>query len=525
MKIKELMSLELFKTCKLLTENIGLDNDIDSAMVLEALDIENWSKKNQLILTSYYAFKDLTDAEITIFFQKMKKLGVSGLVVKTDRFISTIPTRLINLCFEYRIPLIKIEQDISYEKIILTIYEPLLNHQGHLLRTYYDVRQRFTKVERNLHSFNQIMETLYQLTEFPCTLKIPTLSVDIHYGTPFENYIVSEKAYIETTEFTKHHYERLRLLPFDGGRGITALKAEIKTNFTSECTLIVYQEKGTIDESHMMILENAIDILYERLQMEYLLKKDRYTRLNNLADAILQNTPTSLDELNSLLDDANMNRYKYYQGIAFSSNGEPDKQSKQEILTKLSALRKHEIFFEHYNYTIILYNLETPQQEIKKEQLLTLFDPTMIAEYEWTISLSLLKEKKELKEILLECLDTIRFNQLFRIDSIVSINDLGIFRYFMQENQIQQLEKLIPDKLYNLWENHYDLFLTLYSFFQSGRNYKKTAELLFMHSKSIRYRLNKIEHLLNIDLTNPIQLVNYEIGTYLLKTKRRDNDD
>jgi purine catabolism regulator len=79
-----------------------------------------------------------------------------------------------------------VEQEISYEKIMLTIYEPLLNHQGHLLRTYYDVRQRFTKVERNLHSFEQIMETFYQLIQLPCTLSIPALSLDIHKGPSFE---------------------------------------------------------------------------------------------------------------------------------------------------------------------------------------------------------------------------------------------------------------------------------------------------------------------------------------------------
>ncbi|MCI5684415.1 MAG: helix-turn-helix domain-containing protein, partial [Enterococcus gallinarum] len=60
-----------------------------------------------------------------------------------------------------------------------------------------------------------------------------------------------------------------------------------------------------------------------------------------------------------------------------------------------------------------------------------------------------------------------------------------------------------------------------YTFFISNRNYKKTAEALFLHSKTIRYRLNKIEQLLEIDLTNPIQLVNYEIGTYLLELKKR----
>ena len=44
---------------------------------------------------------------------------------------------------------------------------------------------------------------------------------------------------------------------------------------------------------------------------------------------------------------------------------------------------------------------------------------------------------------------------------------------------------------------------------------------MFLHSKTIRYRLNKVEQLLDIDLANPLQLLNYEIATYIIKMRRR----
>lgn len=523
MKIKELMALELFQSCKLLTKDIGLDNEVDSAMVLEALDIENWSQKNQLILTSFYAFNDLPESEFVTFFEKMKKVGVSGLLIKMDRLITMIPDWLIDYCFRYEIPLIKVEQEISYEKIILTIYEPLLNHRGHLLRTYYDVRQRFTKVGRNVHSFENIMETFYQLIQLPCSLDIPSLNIHLYYDSPFEIAKILERSYVQTNEFTKNIYQRVTFNT-SSGQQMTALASEIATPFDQLSTLMVYQQDEIITESQMMILENVIDIIYERLQTEYLIKKDRYTRLNNLADAILQNTPSSPDELNSLLDDAKINHHKYYQGIAFSAKNGDTQALDRNILKQLCSLRPKRIFFEHYNYTIILFNLETPAKEIQKKEIQKLFDTSFIKTNELTFSMSLVKEKKGLKEILLECLDAIRFNQVLQIDPIVSISDLGIFRYFMQEEQLDQLERLIPEQLKKLWEESPDLFDTLYTFFQSGRNYKRTAEILFLHSKTIRYRLNKIEGLLKIDLTNPLQLVNYEIGTYLLHQRSENND-
>ncbi|MBR8699789.1 PucR family transcriptional regulator ligand-binding domain-containing protein [Enterococcus casseliflavus] len=107
-----------------------------------------------MILTSFYAFKDQSPEELRVFFEKMQQIGVSGLVIKVDRLIPMIPDWVIELSFAYQIPLIKVQQEVSYEAIMLAVYEPLLNHQTQLLRTYYEVRQRFMKVERNHSSFD-----------------------------------------------------------------------------------------------------------------------------------------------------------------------------------------------------------------------------------------------------------------------------------------------------------------------------------------------------------------------------------
>ncbi|MCW3744684.1 PucR family transcriptional regulator ligand-binding domain-containing protein [Enterococcus gallinarum] len=133
----------------------------------------------------------------------MQQIGVSGLVVKVDRLIPMIPEWIIGLSFDYQIPLIKVQQDVSYEAIMLAVYEPLLNHQTHLLRTYYEVRQRFMKVERNHSSFEQIMQEFYQLIEKPCSLRIPHLDVQVAIGQSFKNYVVTKSEPMKTIEFTK----------------------------------------------------------------------------------------------------------------------------------------------------------------------------------------------------------------------------------------------------------------------------------------------------------------------------------
>ncbi|WP_208559082.1 PucR family transcriptional regulator [Marinilactibacillus kalidii] len=521
MYIKDLLELDLLDSAKVLTGQIGLDNLLESVMVLEAIDIEKWSKKNQLILTSFYALSHESEETVRAFFEKMSKIGVSGLIIKVDRFIVMIPTWVIELGIEYGIPLIKVSKEVSYEAIMLSVYEPIINHQSHLLRTYYDVRQRFMKLERNLSSFDQIMQEFYQLIGKSCSLTIPSLDVAIHLGNTYTNYVMMDASPMKNIPFTKNRYEYLKLFSHEHNQQITAIKVAIINSHTENCTLLVYQKNKEIAESKMMIIENVIDVIYEHLQMEYIIKKDRFTRLNNLADAILQNNSSNLKELTHLLEEADMNQFDYFQGIAFSSDMYEDHPHKQEILSKLRELKTRHIFFEHLNYFIILYNIPNPNTAVTKAKAATIFDHLHLEKNKDTIAISRVKSKADLKEILHECQDIFKFNRQFYIASLLGYDDLGIFGSFVRENQLEKIDQIVPDSLYQLWENDPDLFETLYTFFQSNRNFKVTAETLFLHSKTIRYRLNKIEKNLGIDLTNPIQLVNYEIGTYLLQLKKR----
>lgn len=521
MNIKEMMSLDIFQSSKLLTGNIGLENDINSVMVLEAVDIEKWSRKNQLILTSFYAFDNLTQEEMRTFFKKMHTIGVSGLVVKMERLIKIIPEWMVDLCFEFQIPLIKVEQNITYEQIMLTIYEPILNYQSHILRTYYEVRQRFTKINRNLSSFDQIMREFYQLIKKDCALLIPDSDIQISYGAPHKDAVIGHQIKMDNSEFTKNHYELLTLYSQKDAQETTALKVSITNNFTADCTLLVYQKSKDFKETDLMIIENAVDILQEKMQMEYLIKKDRYARLNNLADAILQNTPSNIHELDSLLNEADMNQFPYYQGIAFSTKSFNSNQLKKQVRDTLRTLMKHEIFFEHHNYLIILYNFSETETAVGKSDLKKIFKDIFTLHDYLTFAVSSVKEKENLKEILIECLEIIRFNREFYIDNVVETADLGIFHHFIREGKLEEIEKIVPAELAQLYRHNPDLFETLYTFFQTNRSYKKTAEALFLHSKTIRYRLTKIENLLDIDLCNPVQMINYELGAYLLKLKRR----
>lgn len=520
MRIYELLRLEIFQNSQLLTGEIGLENEIESVMILEALDIEKWSRKNQLILTSLYAFENMELAEIEDFFQKMRGIGVSGMVVKVERLINRVPEWLLSFCGKYQLPLIKVKKDVTYEQIVLAIYQPILNHQSHVLKTYYEVRQRFNRLTRNFSSYEQIMTEFYHMIQKDCLLLLPEQKLTLRFGTLPHELVVTKRVKMPIGEFSKNHYELLTLFSHSESKEYFALETNIANNFSSECTLLVHEGEVGLKETDLMIIENLIDVIQEKLQMDFLIKKDRYTRLNNLADAILQNTPNNLDEVKSLLKEAKMDYYPYYQGVAFATKDLPTEE-KRMLRNKLRSLRTHTLFFEHHNYSLVLYNLKDEQRRLSKEEIRRQLVDSLRQNCHLVIATSPIKPVATIKEILIDCLDILRFNQEYLIANVVDIQDLGIFRYFISEEKLAEVADLISPELIDLQLRQPELFNTLFTFFKTNRNYKQTSEVLFLHAKTIRYRIDRIQEFLALDLNNPLQTMNIEIATYLLHLKLR----
>lgn len=518
MFLKEMLQLDIFTKSEIITGNIGMENPVESVMVLEAADIENWGKENQVILTSFYALSGMNKVELEAFLQKMKKVGSSALVIKMDRLIKAIPKSLIDLCAVYQIPLIKIERDLSYEKILLAIYQPILNHQSHILKTYYEVRQTFTKIEKNLPSFQRIMEEFQRLIRRECQLLIPEKNLQIQLGEAMTHYIVTEKTALKKKEFVKNSYELLSLFSQVDSKTSHALKVSSYHPFFEELQLFVYENDRPFDDTDYMIIENLLDILLEKLQMEYLLKKDRYDRLNGLANALLEGTAITGEEKELLLQEAKLAEFPYYQGVAISLKNPKIRNLQKLLRKKLRELPYPVIYHESPNYEIFLYNFPKAEKAFTGETLNQFLSPLLEQQetVQWNITISSLKEKESIHEILSECMETMKFNQMFHVKNCLLVNELGVFRYLSRHYSLKELRQLIPEDLFTLYTQQHSLFLTLACFLRNDKNYYRTAAELFLHPKTVRYRLNKINSYLAVDLENPLQSLNYQIGIYLL---------
>jgi len=64
------------------------------------------------------------------------------------------------------------------------------------------------------------------------------------------------------------------------------------------------------------------------------------------------------------------------------------------------------------------------------------------------------------------------------------------------------LNNFIRPEIKQLYEEHPELFKTLSVYLRTNRSFIRTAEELFLHPKTVKYRIQKITGSLNLNLEN-----------------------
>lgn len=106
-------------------------------MIVEAPDIESWGKSDQMLITSFYAFENLSADGLTFFFDKADELGIGAIVFKPERLLAEAPAQIVKLCDKHDLPLIQIPADTKYEGLLLDVLGNFLDSNLTLLNRFF----------------------------------------------------------------------------------------------------------------------------------------------------------------------------------------------------------------------------------------------------------------------------------------------------------------------------------------------------------------------------------------------------
>jgi len=144
--IEKIINLEAFsQATTLVAGHAGINNVVTYITASETPDFYEWVSGGEFVLTTLYAFKDHKDLQI-LNYTELAKRGVSGIGVKVGRFVEAVPQEMIDIANKYDVPLFAVRKNTKFREIIQTITAELNNYQTNILLELDSHYKELTKV-------------------------------------------------------------------------------------------------------------------------------------------------------------------------------------------------------------------------------------------------------------------------------------------------------------------------------------------------------------------------------------------
>ena len=527
--VRKLLESEQFPKMKLLCGEKGLDLEVKGIRIIEIEDMERYLTGGEILITSFQVYLSCNDREVEQHFEDLVKSDISGFIVKKRKEYDPTGRRLSLLekhCKKYEIPLVEISEDSYYWGIIRYVIMQVFDKATARLKYFKITHDSFnTFILKNNGSSNtasDIIKFLSIMIENPVVLYYGNLNCMASTNSYNSKLILSDEIQpYKPNIITKFQYMKQM-------KG-SCVQYVVKFAILSEVKIYITitEENRELTELDYMAIENAIINLQYGFLSEFAQDevKKKYQRdiVHNILNGLL-----SSKEMTEAASQLGMKESDTYRVVDFHTikknvHGKYTKEQLQEvgvIVGELMYLLPDALIYRNMDQIVMIQQVDSNQTELEYQK--------EMEEVEDVIQRSILYRKKDtdfqigigksvegyqrLKESYHEASQAIKYIEIIRqvtgdkSKSVVHYSNLGFFQIFGEIDDVTELERYIPETLKKLYlyddEHKGELITTLQMYLRNNQSIKKTAGAMFVHYRTISYRLEKIKQISGINFDN-----------------------
>ena len=294
MIVQDMLILPAFDSSHVIAGKNGLENDVTSAMVLEATDIENWGKRGQLIISSFYALEHLSEREIARFFTKMGLIGIAAIAFKPERLVAEAPQQIIDLCNDFDIPLIELRPSVKYEAILLGVMGHILDSNLTLLNRFYEVHRHLMALALKQPSIPYILSTLKNALHVDVTYYDTERDRRLSTGKSCDSFTAFSLRRRDPSQYQTHAYFSAQLYFADQPTAQSenpvaehALAVRIPSSDAIDYYLIIHNDGKDLTPFDTMTVENIVSLLQMEILKQNAIKQKVFFQNNNTVHDLL----------------------------------------------------------------------------------------------------------------------------------------------------------------------------------------------------------------------------------------------
>ena len=542
--VRKLLESEQFPKMKLLCGEKGLDLEVKGIRIIEIEDMERYLTGGEILITSFQVYLSCNDREVEQHFEDLVKSDISGFIVKKRKEYDPTGRRLSLLekhCKKYEIPLVEIPGDFDYWGIIRHVMIQVFDKDTARLKYFKVTHDSFNSfILKNNGSSNtasDIIKFLSIMIENPVVLYYGNLNCMVSTNSDNSKLILSDEIQpYKPNIITKFQYMK----QMKGSCVQYVVKFAILSEV--EVYITITEENRELTELDYMAIENAIINLQYGFLSEFAQDevKKKYQRdlIHNILNGLLSSKEMTEAALQLGMKESDTYRVVDFHTIKKNVQRKYTKEQLHEvgvIVGELMYLLPDALIYRNMDQIVMIQQVDSNQTELEYQK--------EMEEIEEVIQQSILYRKKDtdfqigigksvegyqrLKESYHEASQAIKYIEIIRLvtgdknKSVVHYSNLGFFQIFGKVDDMTELERCIPETLKKLYlyddEHKGELITTLQMYLRNNQSIKKTAGAMFVHYRTISYRLEKIKQISGINFDNANEVLAVSNGLIIYK--------
>lgn len=510
--VQEVLAMTPFARTRVVAGHSGLGRVIRSVNVMEVPDIADFVRPKELLLTTGFPLRNNPEAMRTLI-PTLVSHDVAALAIKLNRYVHEIPQEMAEAADHFGLPLLELPPEASFNEYINPLLGEILNRQAVMLKRSEEIHANFIHVLLDGGGFSGLTRALAEFAGCEVAL----------YD--------SERPLLTTRPDTVGTLPGVDSLvmrsdsepPLESGLG-RLLHAEPVVVGWGVCGYVTLwgldRKMNEVDRLAVQHAATVLGIEFQRLE-SIRETEQRYTAqfLSEFMEGKLEN----LAEVMSRAKTLSLPLHLTDGLMVISAEGvqlEADPNWRKRLGGHLGTMRRLQatiegvcrseevahILFEHDGFFVLLVELSgvsNSARALKRMEHMgqRVFNALQTAFPQLSPVVGIGRHYEDvgrLPESYVEAKRAAVVGRKIR-QTVVHYDDLGVYR-LLAATRDNELHLFVQDVLGPLidYDREHDANLvhTLTKYLECGRNVKQTAEALYVHYNTVRYRIERIEELL-----------------------------
>ncbi|MGP4105969.1 PucR family transcriptional regulator [Virgibacillus sp. L01] len=518
LSLRNAMKLGRFSECEIIAGDKGLNRIIENITIMEVPEVVQWLKGKELILTSLFAIKDDSDAQ-NLLVRNLHNSGATAIAIKPSQFIESIPKGIIDSANKLGFPVIKIPDDVKYLDILSPVMNHIFNEKVVLQEDLEQATQVLHEISMNSQGVEGFVENVGYLTKNMITVESEFSYIQVPSPEGMISPLGEGQIYELSVIQRPIQYNRKY-----NGENIACIVSPIIVDgqyYGNITSWGVNNDHLSID---LAILEKASSLLsleFLQLKVKYDIEqqyKSDFMRELLFSENIKERNVIEWGEKYRITKDTE------YVCLLFSVR---DRNSEvknfvelkdYQINTVLQDLKADMLVGHIRNGICIIFPVQEGSENLEKfyEEIYNALSKYVGSTVILSLGIGRVgRGPAGIQKSFLQAEQALHLSETMNHShKIIYYNDLGAYRLINQLNGNRELLDFYEETIGVLVKQdfHNQLLTTLQTYFYYDEILKLTANSLYIHVNTLKYRINKIESITGCDLKTSEGKMNLFLG-------------